>query len=594
MSDSDPLPDRAGTVIVGAGVVGCATAYHLAERGRGDVAVVDAGPIPMTGGSTVHAPGGLFQTTGNKLMTGWAKETRELYADLGAFETVGGIEIATTEARQALLDRRMDQAAAWGLAGAERLSAAEVADRIPLVDADEILGGYHMPTDGRIFSAELLDGLRERAADGGVEFYEHTPVRDVLVEGGAVAGVETERGRIAADDVLIAANVWAPLFGEMVDVEIPLMPCNHQYAVTESIDALAGASGAVDHPFLRHQDAAMYFRQHGEGYGVGSYNHEPLLVDPADIDDRDEAMETDPVYDYLPGEGSSHGPITMPTTTPFTEEHFGDAWREATRILPALDGAAIEKAYNGVFCFTQDGMPVMGEAPDVEGFWVAAAIWLTHAGGVGRSMAELMTDGTASRDVSAAHITRFQPHAGSREYVRDRAYRQYDEVYDIHHPRESAASLRELRTGPFYPHQRDLDAEFYESAGWERPRWYGHNEPLVEAYADRIPDRGEWEARHWSPVEAAEHLAVRDGVGLCDISTFTTVELSGSGAAAFAQRLFTADVDVPVGRVVYTPMCDRKGGIIGDMTVVRRAEDRYLVQANGGNAGTEQLAWMRE
>ncbi|WP_327053957.1 GcvT family protein [Halomicrococcus gelatinilyticus] len=594
MTGANKPPDRTGTVIIGAGIVGCSTAYHLAQRGRGDVTVLDAGPIPKTGGSSVHAPGGLFQTTPSKLMANWAQYTRELYTDLGAFDAVGGIEIATTDERMEFLDRRMDQATAWGIDGAERLTPAEVADRVPLVDPDAIRGGFYVPTDGRMNSVDLLDALRQGAEDGGIEFHEHRAVTDVETANGGVKAVVTDRGRIACDELLVAGNIWAPLFGEMVDVEIPLTPCEHQYAVTDELDVLSDATEDVDHPFLRHQDAAMYFRQHRTGYGIGSYNHEPLLVDPHDIDDREDAMEESPVYDYVPGRGSNHDPIRMPSTRPFTEEHFGDAWAETVRVLPDLDGASVEKAYNGMFCFTPDGMPILGEAPSVDGFWVAAAVWLTHAGGVGRTVAEMMDAGSASENVVPAHINRFQPHSGSETFVRDRGYRQYDTVYDVVHPRESAVTNRGLRTGPFYGQQSALDAEFYEADGWERARWYGENESLLDRYGDQIPERTGWEARFWSPIEAAEHLAVRDGVGLFDLSNFTTIDIEGSDAAEFAQRAFTNDMAIDVGDARYTLLCNPRGNVLGDMTVVRLAEDRYHVLANSGAAGTEQLAWLRE
>jgi glycine cleavage system T protein len=591
MSEQTALPESATTLIVGAGIVGCSTAYHLTERGD-DVTVVDMGDIEAPGGSTVHAPGGLVETTPSKVMTEFASYSRELYTELDAFQEDGFLELATSEERWNQAKRYLDYSRSYGVPGGELLSPEEVDDVAPTIDEDTIHGAYYSPTSGLMRSVELLAAMREEAKAGGADFYGNTKVTDIEVEGGAVTAVETDRGRIEADRVLVATNIWAPLFGEMVGVDIPLMPCEHQYAITESLPELEGAEEEVEYPGFRHQDASLYFKQHGEGYGVGSYNHEPLLVDPEDIHDPDDAIMDIPIYDYFVGRESERDPIKMTAHREFTPEDFEGAWQAAVDVVPTLEGADLEKAFNGMFCFTPDGMPIMGEPEEVDDFWVAAAVWLTHAGGVGRAMAEWMTDGYPRQNLTGCDINRFQDHEGSPRYVYDRAAWSYDTVYDLVHPREMPPTNENLRTGPFYDRQQDEGGQFYAAAGWERARWYESNEDLLEEYD--VPERSGWEGEYWSPIEAAEHQAVRDTVGMMDLSAFTNIYVEGSEALELAQRVCTNDVDVGVGEATYTLMCSEQGGILGDMTVVREAEDRFQILGNSGSAGTEQLAWIRE
>jgi heterotetrameric sarcosine oxidase gamma subunit len=592
MGTDSKLPPETDTLVIGAGIVGCSAAYHLTQHVHGDITVVDQGAIPQTGGSTTHAPAGLLQTTPVKMMSELAQETREIYTDCGAYEENGGIEIATTEERWTYLQHRMDQARAWGLDEAELLTPGEVKQHVPLVDTETLLGGYHVPTDGRIQTIELLDTLRHRAVDGGATFHEHTKVIDISVTGGNVNSVTTSNGRIDVENVLIAGNIWAPIIGEMVGVEIPLVPCEHQYAITEPIDELEGWSHDVEQPWLRHQDEAMYFRQHGDGYGIGNYNHEPLVVKPTDIAEYDDAIEDEPTYDYVPERGSKQGSFKQPSTRPFTEEHFGDAWAEAQRVLPPLESVAIDRGINGMFAFTPDHMPILGSPEQLDGFWVAAGVWLTQGGAAGRVIADLVATGTTDLNIDGAHISRFQSHSGSPSFVFDRGYESYAEVYDIHHPRGSFATQRNLRQSPFQASQNDLGAEFYDLDGWERARWYEVNQDLLDRY--EIPSRSGWEAQKWSPIEGAEHLAVRDRAGLLDLTSMTIIEISGQDSRDFLQRMVASDIDVDVGDVVHTLMLDQSGGIVGKPTVVRRGPNDFLITTASGGAGTKQCSRLRQ
>jgi glycine cleavage system aminomethyltransferase T/glycine/D-amino acid oxidase-like deaminating enzyme len=589
MSTEASHPETADTVVVGAGCVGCSAAYHLTEHGREDVVVLDQGPLFETGGSTSHAPGLVYQTTGGETMTKLANYTQELYTDLDGYNRCGGIEVAYTPERWNHLKRKREYGRAWGLEGGELLSPEEVVEEVPVVDPEVIYGGYYVPTDGRADGVAAAENMAEVARDRGARFFGETEVVDLEVENGSIGAVVTENGRIDCEEALVCTNIWGPLFGDWVDVDIPLTPCAHQYLVSEPFEELEGASEEVEQPILRHQDYSMYFRQHGEAYGIGSYDHDPLLVDPEDI--------------LAPSESDR-----MPSIREFTEEHFyqpthpdidKSAYDAARELVPAFDGAEFEDAFNGMFCFTPDGMPILGETEDIDGLWWALAIWVTQSGGVGSVMAEWMEKGVPRLDgerldVSGAHVSRFQPHTGSRAFTKDRGGQQYQEVYQLIHPNEQPRNQRGLRRSPFYHQQKELGAEFVTSGGWEVPQWYEANESLLDEYDLDLPERSEWQSVGWSPIQAAEHRAVRENVGICDLSRYTPIEIAGEGAPAFVQRLFTNDMDTEVGKVRYAPMLDDTGGVLADMAITRLGDERFVCTTGGGSSATIHSRWMRE
>ena len=592
MSTESTLPKSAGTVVVGAGCVGCSAAYHLAERGREDVVVLDRGPLFETGGSTSHAPGLVFQTAGGKMMTRMAAYTRELYTDLDSYRMSGGIEVAYTEDRWNFLKRKREWGQSYGLDGGDLLSPESVAEHAPQIDESVIHGGYYLPTDGKAHAVDASRAMAERASElAGHEFYGNTLVTDVETVDGAVQAVVTDQGRIACDDLLVATNIWGPLFGDMVDRDIPLVPCSHQYLVSDPIDDLAGAEREIEQPMLRHQDYSLYFRQHGDSYGVGSYNHEPLLVDPEDI--------------YGPEKLDDLG-LEYPSLREFTATHFYEnthpdhdksAYDAARELVPAFDEDSWETEMNGMFCFTPDGMPILGPDEETDGLWWSLAIWVTQSGGAGDIVAAWMEDGTPRLDgervnADPAHISRFQSHAGSREYTYGRGAQQYQEVYQLIHPREQPEDQRALRRSPFYDRQADLGAEFYDTNGWEVPQWYEANESLLGEYD--VPDRPDWLARNWSKAQGVEHQAVRDRVAMFDMTTFTGIEVSGEGTREFLQGLLTNDMDCSVGRMRYATMLNEDGGILADLTVARLGEDRYLLTTGGGNSATLHSRWIEE
>jgi glycine cleavage system aminomethyltransferase T/glycine/D-amino acid oxidase-like deaminating enzyme len=559
------------TVIIGAGIVGCSVADHLTRLGGHDVTVVDQGPLFATGGSTSHAPGLVFQTNPSQTMTQFAAYSVRRYGELrhggrSCFLPVGSIEVARTPERWKDLHRKHGLATSWGVAS-RLLSPGEVAGLVPLLDPARIQGGFHVPSDGIAKAVWAAEAMAEQAATGGARFIGDTPVTGIRVEGGRVRGVATARGELEAEVVVCCAGIWGPLIGRMAGVPVPLVPFQHQYVRTGPLAALAGETEEVVHPILRDQDSAMYFRQHADRYGVGSYQHAPLPVRPEDI--------------LAPADAA-----VMPSLMAFTPSDFKQAWADAQELLPPLRGAEIEESLNGMFSFTPDALPLVGESREVGGFWVAEAVWITHAAGVGKATAEWIANGAPAVDLRECDLHRFEPFARSPAYLGRRAAQQYDEVYDVIHPLQPMEEPRPLRVSPFHRRQEELGAEFLEFAGWERPHWFQANAPLVAGRA--IPGREAWAARYWSPVVGAEHQATRERAAMYDMTSLKRVVVSGPGALGVLERLTTGELDRPPGYVTYALMLDDRGGIRSDVTVARLGEDRFQVGCNG----PRDLDWL--
>ncbi|MDP8978085.1 MAG: FAD-dependent oxidoreductase [Actinomycetota bacterium] len=562
---------EARAVVIGAGIVGCSVAEHLTRLGWRDVAVVEQGPLFQTGGSTSHAPGLVFQVNPSQTMTRLAGDTVERLGRLrhdgqSCFQAVGGIEVAATPQRWQWLKIKHGLATSWGVES-ELITPRQVATRVRLLDPDRIHGGLWVPSDGIADAVRGVEAMADLARDRGARFHGDTEVTGIEVSDGRVRAVDTSRGRIETGCVVCCAGMWGPAVGRMAGVPIPLVPMQHQYVRTAPVAELAGATREAEEPILRHQDSSLYFRRHRDRYGVGSYQHTPLPV-PV------EALRR-------PGESPA-----MPSVMPFTENDFKQPWADAQELLPPLRAVEIEQPLNGLFSFTPDGMPLIGESRRVRGFWVAEAVWITHGPAVGKVMAEWIVEGAPGVDLRECDLHRFEPFAHSPAYVHERAWQQYDEVYDIHHPMEPAGGPRPLRTSPFHQRQKDLGAYFNEANGWERPQWFEANADLDAVR--RVPRRDEWAGRHWSPIEGAEHLVTRERVGLYDMTSLKRVEVTGPGALAFLRRLTTGRLDRPPGYVTYALMLDDRGGIRSDTTVARLGEHRFQVGLNG----PRDVDWM--
>jgi glycine cleavage system aminomethyltransferase T/glycine/D-amino acid oxidase-like deaminating enzyme len=562
----------ARVVIVGAGIVGCAVADHLTSIGWRDVVVLEQGPLFEAGGSTSHAPGLMFQTNPSKTMTDLAKYSVGRYTELeldgqpcgyGA----GGIEVAETPERWHDLKRKHGLATSWGLES-HLISPEECAEKIPLLNPGKIRGGLFVPSDGIAKGVRACEAMARLATERGAKFHGEIEVTGIVTGNGHVRAVETDKGRIETELVVSCAGMWGPRIGRMVGMNIPLVPMQHQFAWTTPVAELAGETREVVHPILRHQDFSMYFRQRRDHYGIGTYEHRPMPVSPDDLG-----------RNYR-GEG------VMPSILEFTPEDFEPSWREARELLPPLRDAEMDVTMNGLFSFTPDGGPLLGESRDVRGFWIAEAVWITHALGVGRVMAEWISSGVPSIDIAGADVHRFEPYSSSPAYILARSAQSFREVYDIIHPEQPMEEPRPLRVSPFYPRQGELGAYFLEASGWERPHWFESNEPLLDGRD--IPDREEWAGRYWSKIAGAEHQATRERVALYDMTSLKKAEVTGPGALDFLQRLTTGRLDKPAGKVTYTLMLDAAAGIRSDITVARLGEEEFQLGLNG----PRDIEWM--
>ena len=561
-------------VVIGAGIVGANLADELTLRGWSDVTVLDQGPLPLAGGSTSHAPGLVFQTNSSRSMVQFATYTVDKLKGLdvdGAwcFNQVGGLEVATTPERLVELERRLGWAQAAGVAG-EVVGPEECVARHPLLDRDQVLGGLWTPTDGLAKAPRAVVALMRRATAAGAVFRGNVRVLDVEKSGGRVTGVRTTDGVVPADVVVTCAGFWGPAVGAMVGMRVPLLPLAHQYAKSGQLPELVGRNSELAEaglPIVRHQDRDLYFREHGDRLGIGSYAHRPMPVRLTDLDDDGEVTTA-----------------SMPSMLPFTEEDFASSWEDSQVLLPALRGSKVEEGFNGVFSFTPDGGSLVGESKEVAGFYVAEAVWVTHSAGIARAVAELLVDGRSSVDLHALDVHRFEEVQLDPGYVSETSQQNFVEIYDILHPLQPRTSPRDLRTSPFHAREVELGAVFLEAGGWERPHWYEANADLVDALPPewRPPARDSWSGQFHSPVAAVEAWKTRTAVAMYDMTPLKRVEVSGPGSVEFLERLTTSTMDKSVGSVTYTLFLDGAGGVRSDVTVARLGPELFQIGINSG------------
>ncbi|WP_422114949.1 GcvT family protein [Brachybacterium sp. UNK5269] len=572
------LPERADIVVIGAGVVGNAAVRHLAELGWRGIVQLDQGPLPDPGGSTGHASNFVFPVDHSKEVTDLTVDSLRQYQQLGVVTTCGGIEAARSSERMQELTRRMSSARSWGVE-AHLLGPAEIQELVPWCDASLLRGGFHTPTAAIVDPLAAGALFREHAERlGALTVHPGTEVTGFEVTGGRISRVLTDRGEIETEHVVIACGVWSPRVAALAGAVLPLTPAVHQMIDVGPIPQLEATEDWISFPLLRDMDCLMYERQRGPDLEIGSYAHHPLLHRPQEIPPHG-----------APGQAS-------PTSFPFTEQDFARQMEHARQMFPALltdPEPPRRRAINGLLSLTPDGGALVGETPEVRGLWCAAAVWIKEAAGVGRMLAELMTDGVSEIDPHGADIARFHPGARTEAHLRARAAEGFPKIYGISHPREQWLSDRPSRTSPFHPRTEALGAEFFETAGWERPQWYAGNAGLVAEHAERIPPREhDWDARWWSPIIEAEHLAMRERVAMIDLGAFAILDVRGPGALGFLEHLAMARIDVPLGRVVYTPLLTSAGTFRSDLTIVRRGAEDFRV-ITGGAEGARDLHWLR-
>jgi len=569
------LPGSARCVIIGGGVGGTSIAYHLAQLGYEDVVLLERSQL--TSGSTFHSAGLVGQLRGSVSLTKMMMHSVELYRRLGAetefdpgWVECGGIRLASSEERLEELRRQAGWAKTFGLP-LELISADEAKERFPLMSTEGVLGAAWLPSDGYLDPAQLTYALADGARQGGCEIFTSTPVTGIESERGRVQGVRTEAGDIEAEVVVNAAGMYAAEIGRLAGVRVPVIPMSHEYLVTQPFRERDPANPL---PTLRDPDLLVYFREEGGGLVMGGYERASA---PAFLPDGPAGL------DDIPADFNGR----------LLEEdwdRFAEITENSRRRVPAMDEITVTKLINGPEAFTPDNEFCLGES-ELGGFFVAAgfcAHGLAGAGGIGKVMAEWIAEGEPSLDLWHMDIRRFGAQYRSPAYTHARVRETYETYYDIRYPNHERSAGRPLRISPLNAWHRDHGAAFGEKSGWERVNWY---EPNAARGEEELRPRG-WAGQHWSAAIGAEHEATREAVAIFDETSFAKIEISGPGAAAHLERLCDNRVAREPGKITYTQMLNRRGGIECDFTVARLGEERFSI-VTGTAFGNHDREWIR-
>ena len=577
---SGAVPATAKVVVIGAGIVGNCLVGHLSRLGWTDMVLIDKGPLPNPGGSTGHASNFIFPTDHNKEMAFLTIDSQNQYVEAGLNNTCGGIEVAREPERLEEFKRRMTSAKAWGI-DARLVTPAEIKEMVPFINEDILLGGFYTPSVSVVDSLATGTTMRDEAVAAGVlQVFANTEVLDVETTDGpggpTVSAVVTDKGRIEAEYVVVACGVWSPRIARMAGANIPLTPAVHQMADVGPIDILQESNKELAYPIVRDMDTFCYERQSAGSMEVGSYAHRPILMRPDDI----------------PSIAAS---ALTPTELPLTYDDFDPQMEQAIELMEMLGDAEIRYAINGLLSLTPDANPVLGETVEVRNLWSAAAVWIKEGPGIAQLVAEWMTYGYPHMcDPHGSDISRFYPHEKTEWHINARCNEHFNKTYGIVHPREQWASQRGMRRSPFYAREEALGATFFDARGWERPQWYSSNAKLIEKFPDACqPRTHEWDGRWWSPITNAEHLQMRESVGIVDLTAFNEFDFEGPGALAFLQYMTVNSCDVAVGRSVYTPLLTPHGGFRGDLTIQRLGADHFRVITGAFDGGRDNY-WFRK
>ena len=586
------FPDSAKVVIIGqGGIVGASVAHHLIERGWDDIVGIDMSAIPTDVGSTAHASDFCYATSHDHLTCWSTMYSIDFYERLGRYEKVGGLEVARVgdDGRMAELERKVTSGRAFGTR-ARMISPAEAKERMPLIEEDVIQGALWDPDAGLVAPrSQVVTGELVEAAEktGKLRAFANTEATGLDVRDGRIVAVETSRGRIEAEHVVVCAGLWGRTVAAMAGEDLPVMPVDHPLLWFGPYEEFAGTGKDIGWPLLRDQGNSAYLRDTGdpttsEGGMIewGYYEEKaPRLCHPRDILGKEEAR-------------------LSPSQRDLEMEQIIEPLERAIELTPILGelGYDEKRSFNGLLQVTADGGPSLGESPNVRGLWYAVAVWVKDGPGVGKLLADWITDGRTELDHSSVDIARYYPFQREEEYVRGRCYETAFKIYNpAVHNREPWTEGRNLRKSPFHEREVALGGLFMEAAGWERAHGYASNEPLLEKYADRVPVREhEWDGRHFHRVSNAEHLALSDDVGMVNLSHFAIYDVAGDDAEALLEYLSVAKVggDTPVGKGVYTQFLDEVGGVRADLTVIRLDDTLYRV-IDGGASGNRDFVWMR-
>lgn len=563
-----PIPSKARAVIIGGGVSGCSVAYHLAKLGWTDVVLLER--KQLTSGTTWHAAGLIGQLRASQNMTRLAKYSADLYVKLEAETGIstgmrqnGSITVALTEERKEEIYRQASLARAFNV-DVREITPDEVKAMYPHLNTSDVMAAVHLPLDGQCDPANIAMALAKGARQNGATIIEGVKVTSVLKKDGRVTGVTCEQNgesyTIETDNVVNCAGMWGREFARQSGVTVPLHACEHFYIVTEAIPNLTRL------PVLRVPDECTYYKEDAGKMLVGAFE---LKAKPWGMD----GIREDFCFDQLPDDF----------------DHFSPILEMAVNRMPMLETAGIHTFFNGPESFTPDDRYYLGEAPEVKGYWVAAgynSIGIVSSGGAGMALAQWMSDGEPPFDLWEVDIRRAQPFQKNRAYLKDRVSETLGLLYADHFPYRQMATARGVRRSPLHEHLKARGAVFGEVAGWERANWFA-NDGQEREY------RYSWKRQNWFENQKIEHLAVRNGVGLFDMTSFGKIRVEGRDALAFLQRLCANEMNVEAGRIVYTQMLNGRGGIESDLTVTRLSETAFLLVVPGATLQRD-LAWLRK
>ena len=550
MSMKKQLPSHAQVVIIGGGIHGCSVAYHLAREGWKDIVLLER--KQLTSGTTWHAAGLVGQLQGSHSTTAFAKYGIELLQDIEAetgqnpgYRRSGSISIAVNEERHAELKRKADFAHLFGIE-AHAMSTAEISERWPLMNPEGVLGGIYMPSDGSANPVDLTNALAKGARMHGAQIFEHIKVNQVLVDGGKVNGVRTERGTITADVVVNCGGMWARELGQQNGVGVPLHACEHYYLVTEAIPNLP-----KDLPVLRSYCDGTYWK---EDAGKLLFGFAHFQAKPWATEGIPETFEFD--------------------SLPFVEDDVMSVLELAMERVPLDIG--IRTFFNGPESYSYDGRFTLGEAPDIKGYFVLAGVNSTgiqSGPGAGKALADWIMKGHPPMDLSEMDPKRCEEFQARDIYLQERCPETLVLTYAMHWPGRQRETVRNLRRTPFHHALKTHGACFTEVQGWERPGWFAPEGVAAQYdYSFYRPN--------WFDYVQQEQKAARENVAMIDYSMLGKLMVEGADAESFLQRICTNNMAMRAGRVVYTLMLNERGGIESDVTVARHAEDSYMMMSS--------------
>ncbi len=559
------LPQNAKLVIIGGGVIGCSLAYHLSKLGWSDVVLLER--QKLTSGTTWHAAGLVGQLRTSMNMTKLARYTSELYRELEAetgqatgYRQCGSVSIATTPERFEELKRSASMAKVFDLE-VKVVSVDEIAELFPLISTHDLIGGIHIPSDGYANAIDITQALAKGARSRGAQIHQDTKVTRIRTDGVKVTGVSTTNGDIDTDYVVICGGMWSRDLAATVGVNVPLHACEHYYTLFESV---AGLDPSL--PVLRDYDACTYYKYDAGKLLVGAFEPTARLWGA-------DGIREDFCFDEIAG----------------NFEHFEPILNGAMARVPALRDAGIQKFFCGPESFTPDVRYHIGEAPGLKNCYVAAglnSIGLQSAGGIGKVMSEWIRDGHPPVDLWEVDVRRNMPFQGNRKYLRERVRESLGLLYATHWPYRQYETSRGVRKSALHDRLAAVGACHGEAFGWERPNWYA---------PDGVTPRYEYSfgRQNWFEYSAAEHMAVREDVGLFDQSSFAKFRFEGRDAAPVLNHVCANNIDQSPGRVVYTQWLNEKGGIEADLTVTRLSEDAFLI-ITAAETEIRDFYWLKQ